>query len=145
MPCRHMGSGGLAHFLNVGIREGWVVQLHAPSIYPWGKSTGTHWIEGWVSPELVCKQWWREKKIPSVLLLGADHQCPAYSLLTILTDLPWVPINTIILCENTKHNAASSEIPDITASNSWIHRIIFFFSKGKWKCIICEILTLLIY
>jgi hypothetical protein len=53
MPWRHMGGEEvqLLLILNLGTRWGWVVSITPrPRFTPGERTTGTHWIGGWVGP-----------------------------------------------------------------------------------------------
>jgi hypothetical protein len=57
-----LGCGCIAPcILDLGTRWRWVVSFTLQPLYPQGRAPCTHWIGGWVGPELVWTQWWREK------------------------------------------------------------------------------------
>jgi hypothetical protein len=45
----HWGSGGIVpRILDLGTRWRWVISFTSRSLYPQGKTPGTHWIGSWV-------------------------------------------------------------------------------------------------
>jgi hypothetical protein len=46
-----------------------VVSFTLQPLYPWGKSPGTHWIGGWVNPQISLDNMEKRKLIP---LLGLE-------------------------------------------------------------------------
>lgn len=61
-------------------------QLHAPTVLILGKSTGTHYLGGWLAPKPAWTFRRREKVRAAVGIRALDR--PARSLATTLTALP---------------------------------------------------------
>lgn len=88
------------------------------SLYPWRKTTGTHWIEGWASSR-AGRRVVKSEKSP---LLPDGIRTPARSPVTILTELPqphfWIvsaflwncPILRNSICTRVRSNTPVSSL-----------------------------------
>jgi hypothetical protein len=75
--------------LDLATRWRRVVSFKPRSLYCWEKSPSTHWIGGWVGPRASPDAGEEKKKSYNFPCQESNTSCPAHSLVTILTELPW--------------------------------------------------------
>jgi hypothetical protein len=87
----YWGSVGIApRIFNIGPRWRWVVSFTPWPLYPRRKSPQYPVDRRLGGPQSRSWRGGEEKKIPSLLLPGNDPVRPGCSLVSILTELPWL-------------------------------------------------------
>jgi hypothetical protein len=86
-----MGSGSTArHILSLDTRSRTVVSFSPRPLYLQGKSLCAHWVGGWVGPRAGLDASVKRKCL--TLCRESNPGRPAPSLVTILTELPRLPL-----------------------------------------------------
>jgi hypothetical protein len=119
----YVGNEGRVSFLT-SVLDGGESSASCPCV----RAPSTHWIEGEVDPRANLDAVAKRKDPFPTHFLGSNPVRPRRSLVTILTELPWLPPDTNLL----KFDTPSLILLDYLniVIHKYIHTYIYIYSAG---------------